>query len=80
MPGFTRRTALKSALAAGAAAGVSAIGFPAIAARTTIKIGAVQPFSGGLELFGGQAKLGLDLASKDIIDSGGIIGNPVDIL
>ncbi len=80
MPGITRRTALKSALAAGAAAGVSAIGLPAIAAKKPIKIGAVQPFSGGLELFGGQAKLGLDLAAREINEAGGIMGSPVEII
>jgi len=29
-----------------------------------IKIGAVLPFSGGVELYGRQAKLGLDLAAR----------------
>ena len=33
-------------------------------AAEPIKIGAVLPFSGGLELFGSQAKLGLDLAAS----------------
>ncbi|MCK5276393.1 MAG: substrate-binding protein, partial [Alphaproteobacteria bacterium] len=42
--------------------------------------GAVQPFSGGLELYGGQAKLGLDLAVKEINEAGGIMGNPVEII
>jgi branched-chain amino acid transport system substrate-binding protein/urea transport system substrate-binding protein len=80
MPRITRRTAIKSALAAGAAAGASSLGFPAIAAKTPIKIGAVQPFSGGLELYGGQAKLGLDLAAKEINEAGGIMGSPVEIV
>jgi urea transport system substrate-binding protein len=31
-------------------------------AAEPIKIGAVLPFSGGVELYGGQAKLGIDLA------------------
>jgi urea transport system substrate-binding protein len=39
-----------------------------------IKIGAVLPFSGGVELYGRQAKLGLDLAAKDINAGGGILG------
>jgi branched-chain amino acid transport system substrate-binding protein/urea transport system substrate-binding protein len=45
-----------------------------------IKIGAVLPFSGGVELYGGQAKLGIDLAVKDINAGGGILGRPVEVL
>ncbi len=79
----TRRSFLKSALAAGAAgaaAGIVGLPMPAIAAKTPVRIGAILPFSGGLELFGNQAKLGLDLAVKEINDAGGIMGNPVEIL
>ncbi|MEO6845982.1 MAG: substrate-binding protein [Chthoniobacterales bacterium] len=50
------------------------------AAAAPIKIGAVLPFSGGVELYGRQAKLGLDLAAKEINASGGILGHPVEIL
>jgi branched-chain amino acid transport system substrate-binding protein/urea transport system substrate-binding protein len=54
----------------------------ATAARSAepIKIGAVLPFSGGVELYGRQAKLGLDLAAKDINAGGGILGRPVEIV
>ena len=45
-----------------------------------IKIGAVLPFSGGVELYGRQAKLGLDLATKDINAAGGILGRPVEVV
>lgn len=45
-----------------------------------IKIGAVLPFSGGVELYGRQAKLGLDLAAKDINVGGGILGRPLEIV
>src|SRR4051812_3079407 len=45
-----------------------------------IKIGAVLPFSGGVELYGRQAKLGLDLAAKDINAAGGILGTPVEVV
>ncbi len=78
MTGTSRRTFLKTALAAGAAS--STLGFPAIAANEPIRIGAVQPFSGGLELFGNQAKLGIDLAIKEINAAGGILGRPVEVL
>ncbi|MGD9769694.1 MAG: substrate-binding protein [Pseudolabrys sp.] len=49
-------------------------------AAEPIKIGAVLPFSGGVELYGQQARLGLDLAAKDINAAGGILGRPVEIL
>ncbi|MDH3913704.1 MAG: substrate-binding protein [Rhodospirillales bacterium] len=80
MTGTSRRTFLKTALAAGAASSALGLGFPAIAAKKPIRIGAVQPFSGGLELFGNQAKLGLDLAVREINEAGGILGHPVEML
>jgi urea transport system substrate-binding protein len=40
----------------------------------------VLPFSGGVELYGQQAKLGLDLAVKDINAAGGILGRPVEVI
>ncbi|MCS6877259.1 MAG: substrate-binding protein [Geminicoccaceae bacterium] len=45
-----------------------------------VKVGAVLPFSGGLELFGEQARLGLELAAAEINAKGGILGRPVEIL
>jgi urea transport system substrate-binding protein len=45
-----------------------------------IKVGAVLPFSGGVELYGRQAKLGLDLAAKEINAAGGILGRPVEVI
>jgi branched-chain amino acid transport system substrate-binding protein/urea transport system substrate-binding protein len=49
-------------------------------AAEPIKIGAVLPFSGGVELYGAQAKLGIDLAVKEINAAGGILGRPVEAL
>ncbi len=49
-------------------------------AAEPIKIGAVLPFSGGVELYGGQAKLGIDLAVKEINAGGGILGRPVEVV
>lgn len=66
--------------AMGATAVATSIGMPAIAAGKTIKIGAVQPFSGGLELFGNQAKMGLNLAVSEINAGGGILGHQVEML
>ena len=49
-------------------------------AAEPIKIGAVLSFSGGVELYGRQAKLGLDLAAKEINAGGGILGRPVEVV
>ncbi len=67
---------------AGTAAIAAAAPFPrpAIAAAEPIKFGVVQPFSGGLELFGNQAKLGLELAKAEINAAGGILGQPIDLI
>ncbi|WP_375783518.1 substrate-binding protein [Bradyrhizobium sp. Pha-3] len=48
--------------------------------RGPIRIGAVLPFSGGVELYGQQARLGLDLAAGDINAAGGILGRPVEVI
>jgi urea transport system substrate-binding protein len=45
-----------------------------------IKVGAVLPFSGGVELYGRQAKLGIDLAAKEINAGGGILGRPIEVV
>ncbi len=49
-------------------------------AAEPIRVGAVLPFSGGVELYGAQAKVGLDLAVKDINEAGGILGRPVEVI
>jgi urea transport system substrate-binding protein len=49
-------------------------------AAEPIRVGAVLPFSGGVELYGQQAKLGLDLALKDINAAGGILGRSVEVI
>src|SRR3546814_2781306 len=77
MPILTRRQLLRAG-AAGAAAAVLPI--PALRAAEPIKLGALLPFAGGLELFGNQAKLGLDLALTEINDVGGILGRPVELI
>jgi branched-chain amino acid transport system substrate-binding protein/urea transport system substrate-binding protein len=80
MKRITRRKLLKSVAASGLVASVAPLAMPAIAQNTPIKLGAVLPFSGGLELFGSQAKLGLELAAKEINDAGGILGRPLEVL
>jgi branched-chain amino acid transport system substrate-binding protein/urea transport system substrate-binding protein len=76
----TRRAFLTTGLALGTTLAGTKFPSPAIAAKAPVLVGAVQPFSGGLELFGNQAKLGLDLAVKEINEDGGILGHPVELL
>jgi branched-chain amino acid transport system substrate-binding protein/urea transport system substrate-binding protein len=77
MENLSRRGVLKGAASAALAA---ALPMPAVLGAGTIKIGVVQPFSGGLELFGNQAKLGLDLAAAEINAAGGIGGSTVELI
>lgn len=72
----SRRGFLGSSAAVAAAA---ALPYPVLAARAPIKVGAVLPFSGGLELFGNQAKIGIDLAVAEINAAGGILGSKVEV-
>ncbi|MEO1016454.1 MAG: substrate-binding protein [Pseudomonadota bacterium] len=74
---FRRRNVLRTGLAAGLAASFA----PSLRAQSdAIKVGAVLPFSGGLELFGEQAKLGIDLAVAEINAAGGVLGQPMEVL
>jgi urea transport system substrate-binding protein len=77
MENLSRRGVLKGAASAALAASLP---MPAVLGAGTIKIGVVQPFSGGLELFGNQAKLGLDLAAAEINAAGGIGGSTVELI
>jgi urea transport system substrate-binding protein len=77
MTRITRRNLIKTS--AGAALALS-FPMPAVFAASTVKIGVVQPFSGGLELFGNQAKLGLNLAMAEINAAGGIAGSMVELV
>jgi branched-chain amino acid transport system substrate-binding protein/urea transport system substrate-binding protein len=72
-----RRHVLGAGLAAAAA---STFSLPVFAQKGPIRIGAVLPFSGGLELFGNQAKIGIDLAVAEINAAGGILGSKVEVL
>lgn len=46
----------------------------------TVKVGSVLPFSGGLEIFGEQAKAGIDLAVQEINAEGGIKGQTLEVI
>ncbi len=49
-------------------------------ASDEVKIGAVLPFSGGLEIFGEQAKAGIDLAVAEVNAAGGVQGRPLKVI
>ena len=76
--GLTRRALLKqSALLA--AAGV--IGAPAIIrAAEPIRIGILQPFSGGLEALGEQGYQGAKLAVDEVNDKGGLLNRCLSLV
>jgi urea transport system substrate-binding protein len=80
MSRITRRRLIGTGAALGMAAAAGRLGPPALAQSGPIRIGAVLPFSGGLELFGNQAKLGLDLAVVELNAVGGILGQKVEII
>ncbi len=80
MTKLDRRQFIATAAAAGTAAGASVLGFPAIAQGAPVRVGAALPFSGGLELFGDQARIGIDLAVAEINANRGIMGRPVEVL
>ena len=67
-------------MGAGAALASSGLLSLPVLANTPIKLGAVLPFSGGLELFGNQAKIGMDLAVAEINAAGGILGRKVEVI
>jgi urea transport system substrate-binding protein len=75
----TRRRLLRTGIAAGTVLGFPAI-LPTSAQTAPLRIGAVLPFSGGLELFGLQARLGIELAVAEINEAGGILGRPLEVI
>lgn len=74
----SRRTALKAG--AGLAAG-AAFGFPAIlrAQSDSIKIGHLTPMTGFLGVLGQWAVLGIEMATDEINQAGGVLGRKLEI-
>lgn len=70
---FARRRSLLMASAGLAVAGMT--GLPRLArAAETIKVGVLQPFSGGLEALGEQGGQAVRLALEEANDAGGVLG------
>jgi ABC-type branched-subunit amino acid transport system substrate-binding protein len=74
-----RRTVLKGA---GATAAVAALGFPSIVrAQEVVKLGVLQPLSGGLEVLGQQGVQGVQLAVEEANDAGGVLdGRKIELV
>lgn len=67
---ISRRTALKLS-----ALGASALFMPAVLrAADPIKVGILQPFSGGLEVLGEQGAQGAEMALLEANEAGGVLG------
>ena len=72
----SRRRMIKTGLAIATA---NIIGFPTIGrAADTIKIGILQPLSGGLEALGEQGFQGATLAIDEANDKGGLLGRKIE--
>ena len=76
----TRRSFLKGTVTVAAAAGASSIGMPFVHAAEPIKIGAVLPFSGGLETYAEQESRGAEMAVKEANDAGGVLGRQIELV
>lgn len=62
------------------AALMSATALTTVYAADPIKIGVVTPLSGTYAGIGQQVKWGLELATKEVNDAGGIMGRPVELI
>ncbi|MEM7441920.1 MAG: ABC transporter substrate-binding protein [Pseudomonadota bacterium] len=74
-----RRRQLVGSIAAVGLAAPSLLRSARAASSGTVEIGAVLPLTGNWQIFGQQARLGLDLAVAEINQSGGILGREVAI-
>lgn len=71
---FTRRTLM------GAAVSASILAAGAASAQETFKVGAINPYSGPLALYGGEVTRGYELAADAVNAAGGILGKQVEIV
>ncbi len=77
--GLSRRAALK-----GMAAGVAALGAPAIIRRASaadpIRIGVISPLTGAWTVYGKAHISGFELAVEEINAAGGVLGRPLEMV
>ncbi len=74
---LTRRSVLTGVAASGAAGFLPA---PALGQGTALRVGALLPLTGGLDLQARQMRLGLDAAADAINGAGGVLGRPVEVV
>jgi len=73
-------TGLKSWAAAAVFAAASAALAPAAWAQQTIKIGALNPYSGPLALYGTEVTRGYELAADKVNAAGGLLGKKIELI
>lgn len=77
--GLSRRAALK-----GMAAGVAALGAPAIIRRASaadpIRVGVISPLTGAWTVYGKAHISGFELAVEEINAAGGVLGRPLEMV
>jgi len=75
----SRRSVLQGAAAVAA---VAPLGFPAIVrAQETVRLGVLQPLSGGLEVLGQQGVQGVQLAIEEANEAGGVLdGRTIELV
>jgi len=71
---LTRRTLM------GAAVTASIFAAGAVSAQETFKVGAINPYSGPLALYGNEVTRGYELAADAINENGGVLGKTVEIV
>ena len=59
---------------------LSAFAGGAFAQGAPIKIGVVTPLSGTYAPIGQQVKMGIELATKEVNDAGGIMGRKIELM
>lgn len=81
MSRYQERLTRRGVLQLGGAAVAANIAVPSIAqTQEPIRVGILQPFTGGLEALGQQGARGAELALLDVNDSGGIDGRMFEII
>jgi ABC-type branched-subunit amino acid transport system substrate-binding protein len=73
-----RRRVLQGLGAAGVVA--TARGFPAIAAAGPVRIGALLPLSGDADAIARQMRIGIETAVAQINGTGGVLGQPIEVV
>lgn len=63
-----------------AAACLAAVAVPTFAQPAPLRVGFVCPLSGGSSDFGNSARLGAELAAKEINEVGGYLGRPIELV